>query len=81
MDQKLAGKNPNPRARGAYPIATLTWILAYETGNGTNTAAIQEALTYLLSDEAQSKAAKLGFVPLKGQILEQSRAAVKRIGK
>jgi len=34
LDRNLAGTNPNPKARGAYPIATLTWILAYETGNG-----------------------------------------------
>ncbi len=27
--KNLASKNPNPTAKGAYPIATLTWILAY----------------------------------------------------
>ena len=80
LDQNLAGKNPNPTARGAYPIATLTWILAYETGNGSKTKAIQESLNYLLSDKAQKKAPSLGFVPLKGNILAKSRAAVKRIG-
>jgi len=81
LDENLAGKNPNPRARGAYPIATLTWILAYETGNGGKTEAIKEALGYLLSDEAQQKAALLGFVPLKGEILSQSLSAVERIQK
>ncbi len=79
LDQNLAGKNPNPKGRGAYPIATLTWILAYETGNGSKTKAVQEVLNYLLSDNAQNKATKLGFVPLKGEILNKSRAAVKRI--
>ena len=34
LDENLAGKNPNPTAKGAYPIASLTWILAYEEGNG-----------------------------------------------
>ena len=67
--------------KGAYPIATLTWILAYEEGNGKNTKAIQEALSTLLSDEYQDKSPSLGFVPLKGDILEKSRAAVNRIGK
>ncbi len=81
LDQNLAGKNPNPTAKGAYPIATLTWILAYETGNGSKTKAIQESLNYLLSDKAQSKAPDLGFVPLKGEILNKARSAVKRIGK
>jgi phosphate transport system substrate-binding protein len=81
LDENLAGKNPNPTAKGAYPIATLTWILAYEEGNGRNTKAIQKSLNYLLSDKAQAKAPSLGFVPLKGEILKKSRAAVKRIGK
>ena len=81
LDENLAGKNPNPTAKGAYPIATLTWILAYEEGNGRNTKAIRKSLNYLLSDKAQAKAPSLGFVPLKGDILKKSRAAVKRISK
>ncbi len=72
LDKNLAGKNPNPKAKGAYPIATLTWILAYETGNGRNTKAVQESLNYLLSDKAQDKAPSLGFIPLKGDILSLS---------
>jgi phosphate transport system substrate-binding protein len=81
LDENLAGKNPNPTAKGAYPIASLTWILAYEEGNGRNTKAIKQTFNTLLSDEYQDKAPSLGFVPLKGEILEKSRAAVKRIGK
>ncbi len=81
LDQNLAGTNPNPAARGAYPIATLTWILAYETGNGSKTTAVKDALNYLLSDEAQDKAPRLGFVPLKGDILSKSRLAVERISE
>ena len=81
LDENLAGKNPNPTSKGAYPIATLTWILAYETGNGRNTTAIQDTFYKLLSDEYQDKAAPLGFVPLKGDILEKSRAAVQKIGR
>jgi len=81
LDKNLAGKNPNPSAKGAYPIATLTWILAYEKGNGRNTNAIQDTFYKLLSDEYQSKAPALGFVPLKGEILKKSRAAVKKIGR
>ena len=81
LDENLAGTNPNPTAKGAYPIATLTWILAYEEGNGRNTKAIKTSLSTLLSDQYQDKAPSLGFVPLKGDILEKSRAAVDRIGK
>ena len=81
LDKNLAGKNPNPTAKGAYPIATLTWILAYETGNGRTTKAIQDTFYKLLSDEYQDKAPDLGFVPLKGEILKKSIEAVGRIGR
>jgi len=80
LDENLAGKNPNPKAKGAYPIASLTWILAYEEGNGRNTKAIKQAFNTLLSDEYQDKASSLGFIPLKGNILLKSRAAVEKIG-
>jgi phosphate transport system substrate-binding protein len=81
LDENLAGTNPNPTAKGAYPIATLTWILAYENGNGRNAKPVKTALSRLLSDEYQDKAPSLGFVPLKGDILEKARGAVERIGK
>jgi len=81
LDENLAGTDPNPTAEGAYPIATLTWILAYETGNGRKTEAIKTTLSTLLSDNYQEKASVLGYVPLRGDILAKSRAAVERIGK
>ena len=81
LDENLAGTDPNPTAEGAYPIATLTWILAYETGNGRKTEAVKETLSKLLTDEYQEKASVLGYVPLRGDILEKSRAAVKLISK
>ena len=79
LDSNLAGENPNPTASGAYPIATLTWILAYKSGNGAKTGDIQKALNYALSGKAQSIADDLGYVPLSGSILNKARIAVKRI--
>ena len=81
LDSNLAGENPNPSASGAYPISTLTWILAYKTGNGVKTGDIQQALNYALSSKAQLLADDLGYVPLAGSILNKSRIAVKRIGQ
>ena len=81
LDENLAGTDPNPTAEGAYPIATLTWVLAYETGNGNKTEAIKTTLSTLLSENYQEKASVLGYVPLRGDILAKSRAAVDRIGK
>jgi phosphate transport system substrate-binding protein len=80
LDANLAGENPNPAGANAYPISTLTWVLAYRTGNGSNTAAIRSALNYALSSKAQSIADDLGYVPLSGSILNRARIAVNRIG-
>ncbi len=80
LDANLAGENPNPSGATSYPISTLTWILAYKTGNGANTDAIRKALNYALSTKAQSLADDLGYVPLSGSILNRARIAVNRIG-
>jgi phosphate transport system substrate-binding protein len=81
LDENLAGTDPNPTAEGAYPIATLTWILAYETGNGSKTEAIKTSLSKLLSTEYQERASVLGYVPLRGDMLQKARDAVQRIGE
>ena len=69
LDQNLAGENPNPSAASAYPIATLTRVLAYKRVNGPDAAIIKDAFNFMLSDEAQNVAPRLGFVPLRGDIL------------
>lgn len=80
LDSNLAGEDPNPSNPRAYPISTLTWILAYKKGNGAKTSDIRAALNYALSAKAQMIADDLGYVPLAGSILNKSRLAVGRIG-
>jgi phosphate transport system substrate-binding protein len=80
LDGNLAGENPNPAGANSYPISTLTWILAYRSGNGAKTQSIRTAMNHLLSPAAQNQASSLGYVPLEGNILNQARAAVNRIG-
>ena len=79
LDSNLAGEDPNPSAKNAYPISTLTWILAYKEGNGSKASDIRAAINYALSNKAQMVADDLGYVPLSGSILNKSRLAVKRI--
>ena len=79
LDANLAGENPNPAGANAYPISSLTWILAYKTGNGANAPAVREALKYMLSTKAQMIADDLGYVPLSGSILNRARLAVDNI--
>jgi len=79
LDSDLAGGNPNPSASGAYPIATLTYLLVYRTGNGAKTDSIKQVINYMLSDKAQAQADDLGFVPLSEGIQAQAKAAVNKI--
>jgi len=80
LDENLAGENPNPAGAGAYPISTLTWILAYEKGNGLKAGAIRKALLYLLSPQAQNRADDLGYVPLNQATSAAARKAVAKVG-
>jgi len=79
LNAELAGEDPNPAGANSYPISTLTWILAYEKGNGMKAGAIRKAMLHLLGP-AQNQADELGYVPLKGDILKKAKAAVARIG-
>ena len=81
LDDNLAGEDPNPAGANSYPISTLTWILAYKTGNVDKAPAIRKAMLYLLSPQAQNQASSLDYVPLKGSILAASKKAVAQIGR
>ncbi len=77
----LAGEDPNPSNPRAYPISTLTWIIAYKSGYAPGKAsAVRDAINYALSTKAQSIADDLGYVPLAGSILNRSRLKVQQIG-
>ena len=79
LDKNLAGGNPNPSASGAYPIATLTYLLFYAKGNGSKAAGLREMITLMLSDKYQALADDLGFVPLRESIQTAAQKAVARI--
>jgi len=79
LNANLAGEDPNPPGLDSYPISTLTWILAYQKGNGAKTDELRKAMNHLLGP-AQTKADDLGYVPLQGSILSKARAAVLKIG-
>ncbi len=81
LDERLAGEDPNPAGDKSYPISTLTWILAYKTGNGEKAGAIRAAMLYLLSPRSQNQAESLGYVPLKSSVLAASKKAVAQIGR
>ena len=77
LDDKLRGADPNPAGANAYPIVSLTWILAYpESKTG-----VKETLRYMLSEKAQATSDSLGYVPLPEDLRQKSLAAVDSIAE
>ena len=75
LDDQLRGADANPAGDNAYPIVSLTWILAYpESAPG-----VKETLRYMLSEESQAKSDALGYVPLPEDLRQKALAAVDSI--
>ena len=75
LDDKLRGADPNPEGANAYPIVSLTWILAYpESKTG-----VKETLRYMLSEKVQATSDSLGYVPLPESLRQKALAAVDSI--
>ena len=75
LDDKLRGEDPNPAGANAYPIVSLTWILAYPESK----PGVKETLRYMLSEKAQATSDSLGYVPLPESLRQKSLAAVSTI--
>lgn len=80
LDENLGGEDCNPAGANAFPIASFTWILAYQKGNGAKASDVRKFLLWALSPKAQKMAAELDYVPLKGDVLKRAKAAVAKIG-
>ena len=75
LDDQLRGADPNPAGANAYPIVSLTWILAYpESAPG-----VKETLRYMLSEKSQGISDSLGYVPLPESLRQKALAAVDSI--
>ena len=75
LDDKLRGADPNPAGANAYPIVSLTWILAYPESK----PGVKETLRYMLSEKVQATSDSLGYVPLPESLRQKSLAAVSTI--
>lgn len=79
LGDDLTGNDPNPSA--GYPIVTFTWVLLYESGNGSKLAPLQSSFNYALSEAAQRQAPGLGYVSLPAPVLAKARAALATLTK
>ena len=76
LDDKLRGANPNPDGENSYPIVSLTWILAEP---GYKTDENKPMLRFMLDEPAQTKADKLGYVPLPDGLKQKALEAVESL--
>ena len=75
LDDQLRGADPNPAGDNAYPIVSLTWILAYPESE----PGVKETLRFMLSEDSQAKSDSLGYVPLPEDLRQKALAAVDSI--
>ena len=77
LDDQLRGADANPAGANAYPIVSLTWILAYPEYE--KNAEVKEMLRWMLTPTQQGKADALGYVPLPEELRQKALAAVKTL--
>jgi len=74
LDDQLRGADANPAGANAYPIVSLTWILAYPEYEKNED--VKTMLRYMLTPTQQQKADSLGYVPLPESLRQKALAAV-----
>ena len=74
LDDQLRGADANPAGANAYPIVSLTWILAYPEYEKNDD--VKDMLRWMLTPTQQGKADALGYVPLPEELRVKALAAV-----
>ena len=77
LDDQLRGADANPAGANAYPIVSLTWILAYPEYEKNDD--VKDMLRYMLTPTQQGKADALGYVPLPEELRQKALAAVETL--
>ena len=77
LDDQLRGADANPAGANAYPIVSLTWILAYPEYEKNDD--VKDMLRWMLTPAQQGKADALGYVPLPESLRQKALAAVETL--
>jgi len=77
LDDQLRGADANPAGANAYPIVSLTWILAYPEYEKNDD--VKTMLRWMLTPTQQQKADSLGYVPLPESLRQKALAAVETL--
>jgi phosphate transport system substrate-binding protein len=83
FNKVLGAEVPDPKAAGAYPIVSLTWVICRKRYRDPAIAAnLKSVLTYCLSTKAgegQSLSGQLGYIPLPEEAITKARKAINEI--
>jgi phosphate transport system substrate-binding protein len=80
FDDHMRAFITDPQGADAYPIATFTWMVFYETGqDAEKVEAIKQMVEYGLTD-GQAAAEELGYIPMPEAVIEKVRSAAEEIG-
>jgi|TARA_A100001011_G_scaffold213059_1_gene221195 phosphate transport system substrate-binding protein len=77
LDDQLRGADANPAGENAYPIVSLTWILAYPEYEKNDN--VKDMLRWMLTPTQQQKADSLGYVPLPEELRQKALAATESL--
>jgi phosphate transport system substrate-binding protein len=77
LDDQLRGADANPAGANAYPIVSLTWILAYPEYEKNED--VKTMLRWMLTPTQQGKADSLGYVPLPEALRQKALAATDKL--
>jgi len=77
LDDQLRGADANPAGANAYPIVSLTWILAYPEYEKNDD--VKDMLRWMLTPTQQGKADALGYVPLPEDLRQKALTAVESL--
>ena len=77
LDDQLRGADANPAGANAYPIVSLTWILAYPEYEKNDD--VKDMLRWMLTPTQQGKADSLGYVPLPEELRQKALTAVESL--
>jgi phosphate transport system substrate-binding protein len=75
----LVSLNYKLRAKGAYPVAIFSYMLARTDGKGPNGLGVRQFASYVLQKCGPARAASLGYVPVGGKVLAKSVALMNKI--
>ena len=77
MPEDFALSVPDPEAKGAYPIVSLTWLLFYGTPKDASKGdALKSFTKWALSAEGKTFATDLGYLPLPEDVVAKVTAAL-----